>query len=179
MSAPPRTELNLRPRVTRRRLMIAVGVALLTAAAVAIAAHPKKGAHFAGTSSEPVIMGFKAPVTFAVSSNGKTATNFRYSTLGCFGAGGFPPGVNPYTQANAVIKIGAVTISTSGRFARTGAVSVYHSTFGITTTTTTKLSGTFTGPKASHGKITFSQKDTGRYTGTCGPATISFTAKAP
>jgi hypothetical protein len=40
------------------------------------------------------------------------------------------------------------------------------------------MTGSFTNPKAARGTITFTQKDTGKYIGTCGPATISFTAKA-
>ena len=160
-----------------RILKLLSGTQHRVATAVAIAAHPKKGAHFAGTTSLNAINGFKAPVSFTVSSNGTALTKFTYSTLGCFGAGGFRPGVNPYTQPGAIIKVGSVTVLASGHFSRTGAVAVYPSPFGVTTKTTTKVSGSFTSPKAARGTVTFTQKDTGKYRNTCGPVTISFTAK--
>jgi hypothetical protein len=171
------TPSELHHRATGRRLVIVVGVVVLTATAAAIAAHPKKGAHFAGTMSLNAINGFKAPVSFTVSSNGTALTKFTYSTLGCFGAGGFRPGVNPYTQPGAIIKVGSVTVLASGHFSRTGAVAVYHSPFGVTTRTTTKVSGSFTSPKAAGGTVTVTQKDTGKYRNTCGPVAISFTSK--
>jgi hypothetical protein len=155
---------------------VLVGAAVLTSAAAAMAAHPKKGSHFTGVTSESPVNGFKAPVTFVVSGNGKTLTQFAYSTFGCFGAGGFQPGIDYYTQPSAIIKVGKVTVSGSGHLSEAGAAFV-HSSFGVTTTTTTKVSGSFTSAKAANGTITFTQKDTGKFTSSCGPGTISFTAK--
>jgi hypothetical protein len=162
-----------------RRVMVAllVGIAVLMTAAVAIAAHPKRGAHFAGTASGPPINGFAPPVTFTVSPSGKTLTRFAYSTIGCFGAGGFRPGIDYYAQPGAIIKVGTVKVSGSGHFSATGAVSAYTS-HGVTTTTTTKVTGSFTSSKAASGVVTFSQRLSGSYTSSCGPATRLFTAKA-
>ena len=162
------------------RRMIAIPIvivaALATATTAAIAAHPKRGAHFAGFSDLTAISGFRAPVSFSVSSSGASLLNFKFSSLGCFGAGGFRPGVDYYTKPEAIIKIGTVKVSKSGRFSATGAVSS-HTAFGITTKTTAGVNGTFTSAKTATGTINFSQQDTGKYTSSCGPASITFTAK--
>jgi hypothetical protein len=173
-----RAPSDARVRAARRGIAgLLVGLAALTTAAAAIAAHPKKGSHFAGTDSAAPINGFKAPVTFTVSPNGKTLSRFAYATLGCFGAGGYQPGVDYYTQPSAIIKVGTVKVSGSGRLSVSGHVFVY-SSHGVKTTTTTKVSGSFTKSTAASGSITFSQKDTGAYRSSCGPATLRFTAKA-
>lgn len=164
-------------RVARRGIVaLLAGVALLVTAAAAIAAHPKKGSHFAGATSESPVNGFKAPVTFAVSANGTTLTKFAYSTFGCFGAGGFRPGIDYYTQPSAIVKAGTVKVAGSGHFSVTGAVFVY-SSHGVTTTTTTKVTGAFASSRAASGTITFTQKDTGTFTSNCGPAKIQFTVR--
>ena len=160
----------------RAAVALLVGGAVLTSAAAAVAAHPKKGSHFAGATSEAPINGFKAPVTFAVSSNGKTLSKFAYSSLGCFGSGGFRPGVDYFTQPSAIVKVGTVTVSGSVHFSVMGIVFAY-SSHGVKTTTTTKVTGSFTSSKAASGTITFTQNDTGAYTSSCGPTTLQFTAK--
>jgi hypothetical protein len=154
-----------------------VGIAVLMTAVVAIAAQPKKGAHFVGTIPGSGINGFKPPVTFTVSPNGKSLTRFTYSTFGCFGAGGFRPGIDYYTKPNAIIKVGTVKVSGSGHFSATGAVWVYRGSV-VTTTTTTKVRVSFTGSKSASGTMTFTQKLSGQDKGSCGPATLPFTAKA-
>jgi len=126
-------------------------------AATALAAHPKKGAHFSGSFSFPGINGFKAPVSFTVSKTAKTLTGLQYSTLGCFGSGGFQKGVDYYTKPGNIIKVGTVKVSGSGHFSASGVVSKF-TIAGFTTTTTTKLSGSFTSAKAASGTITFVQK---------------------
>jgi hypothetical protein len=167
----------IRGRAARRGIAaLLLGVAVLATAAAAMAAHPKKGSHFAGATSASPVNGFKAPVTFGVSPNGKTLTKFAYSTFGCFGAGGFRPGIDYYTQPGAIVKVGTVTVSGSGHFSVTGAVFVL-SSHGVKTTTTTKVTGSFTSSTAASGTIVFTQKDTGTFTSSCGPATLSFTAK--
>jgi hypothetical protein len=154
------------------------GVALLAAGASALAAHPKKGAHFTGFVVGPKINGFKPPVKFKVSANGKTLSGFTYSTLGCFGAGGFRPGVDYYTKSSALIKVGTVKVSPSGRFSRKGVVSVYRGPGGSATTTST-ISGSFTSPRAVSGTITFAQKlSPGGATCNTSSFPIRFTAKA-
>ena len=154
---------------------LTVGGALLVGAGVASAAHPQAGARFAGTSSLAPINGFKAPVTFRVSRNGGKLTGFAYSSLGCFGAGGFRPGVDYFTQPSAIIRVGTVKVLKSGSFSASGTTSV--TSHGVTTTTTTKVNGMFTTAKLARGVVTFQQRASGSFTATCGPAKLSFTAK--
>src|SRR3984885_5057394 len=109
---------------TRRRLLpgAVAAIAVLSIAATALAAQPRAGARFSGFTSASPINGFKAPVTFTVSSNGSTLQSFKYSSFGCFGAGGFRPGIDYYTQPNNITKVGAVKLSKSGRFSVSYAV---------------------------------------------------------
>jgi hypothetical protein len=164
---------------TRSRLAIAAlaCAALLAGAASALAAHPKKGAHFKGSFAFTGVNGFKPPVAFTVAKNGKALVGFSYGTLGCFGAGGFKPGVDYYTKPDATIKVGSVKVSSSGRFSATGVISKY-SAFGVTTTTTSTVQGKFTSAKAASGTIKFSQTLAGKATGSCSGLALSFTAKA-
>ncbi len=164
-------------RAARGLSTLVVGAVVLTVASSALAAHPKRGSHFKGTDSASPINGFPAPVSFAVSANGKTLSKFRFSTLGCFGAGGFRPGIDYYTQPEAIVEVGKVKVSGNGSFSVSGAAFV-RSSHGIKTTTTTTVRGSFTSPSAASGSITFSQKDTGKFTSQCGPGTLTFTAKA-
>jgi hypothetical protein len=164
--------------VPKNRAVVAVIVfaVLAGSAASALAAHPKKGSHFSGSFSFTGVNGFKAPVAFTVSRNGKTLVGFSYSTLGCFGSGGFQKGVDYYTKPFSIIKVGSVKVSASGRFSAKGVVFKY-TVAGITTTTTTTLSGRFSGAKAASGTVTFSQKLSSG-AATCTSVPLSFTAKA-
>ncbi len=157
-------------------VMSCVLAAALSLAAVAFAAKPAHGAHFTGRTAAEPVLGFYAPVKFTVSRNGRQLTGFSYGSFGCFGAGGFKPGVNPYT-GSSVIHIGTVKVSGSGGVSVNGAKST-SSGFGDTTVTTVSMTGRFTKPKAVTGTITFSQKITGKFDSTCGPAQIGFTASA-
>ena len=127
-------------------------------AATALAAHPKPGKRYAGTETNvEKIVGFSAPVSFKVSSTGKQLLNFSYGTIGCFGAGGFRPGVNPYTKSD-VITVGPITVKSSGSFSISGAKLTYHyPTGGYTQMTTTTIRGKFTNRKTATGTITYSQ----------------------
>lgn len=149
---------------------------VLSGAASAFGAHPKKSAHFSGTFAHIELEGFKAPVSFTVSSSGKALKGVTYSTLGCFGAGGFKPGVDYYTKPAAIIKVGAVKLSSSGRFSAKGVVFKY-TAFGFTTTTTTTLSGRFTGTRAASGSVRFTQQLSSGATCQTSQA-LTFTAKA-
>jgi len=145
-------------------------------AAVALAVKPAHGAHFTGRTSASPVVGFYAPVKFAVAQDGRSLKGFSFGSFGCFGAGGFRPGVNPYT-GSSIIHVGAVKVSGSGRFSVTGAKSKY-TVSGQTTTTTVAVSGHFTGRKSAAGSITFSQKVTGTFKSSCGPGTIQFSASS-
>ena len=149
--------------------------ALLAGAPSALAAHPKKGAHFSGSFSFTGINGFKAPVSFTVSKDGKKLTGLQYSTLGCFGSGGFQKGVDYYTKAGNIIKVGTVKVSASGHFSASGVVFKF-TVSGFTTTTTTKVSGSFTSAKAASGTLTFAQKLSSG--ASCNSSVLSFKAKA-
>jgi hypothetical protein len=162
-------------RRSRAAVVVLVCCALLAAAASALAAHPKKGVRFSGSFSFTGINGFKAPVAFGVSKSGTSLTGFHYSTLGCFGSGGFQKGVDYYTKPGAIIKVGAVKVSGSGRFSVKGVVFKY-TALGFTTTTTTTLSGSFSKPKLASGTLSFTQ--TLGSGGTCNSLVLSFTAKA-
>src|ERR1700753_1192928 len=145
--------------------------------AVALAAKPVHGAKFSGRTSANAIGAFFAPVHFKVSQDGKSLSGFTFGTLGCEGAGGFAPGVNPYKNG-AVIHVGTVKVSSKGNISVSGASSKF--TFNEqTTTTTVAIAGRFTKSKAATGTITFSQKFSGSaFNGGCGPVKINFTASA-
>jgi hypothetical protein len=161
---------------------------ILAVAAVALAASPKKGAKFKGTlssSAGPLKYGkYSDPVTFKVSSTGTKLLSFRWGTLGCFGSGG-PVTSNPYLNKYASHHFGAISVSAGGSFSAPAMKSSYKvsggsgkSKYTSITTTTSTLVGLFTSSKRASGSITFSQKDV--YNGkssSCGPATLTFTAK--
>jgi hypothetical protein len=176
---PPMGDLMTRTLAIRRSALgVTVGLLLaaMTLAAAALAAKPAHGAHFTGRTAAAPILGFYAPVRFTVSQNGRQLTGFSYGSFGCFGAGGFRPGVNPYT-GGSMIHVGAVRVSASGSISVSGAKST-SSAFGNTTVTTISVTGRFTKAKAATGKITFSQKISGKFNSTCGPAQIGFSASA-
>ena len=150
-----------------------LAVALVLAAA-ALAAKPKRGARFSGhTASQPVV-GFLAPVNFTVAQDGASLKGFSFGSFGCEGAGGFRPGVNPYT-GSSILRVGKVNVTASGRFFRTGAKSSYRIA-GTLAVTTISVSGRFTKAKAATGTITFAQKYSGSFNSSCGPAKIGFSA---
>jgi hypothetical protein len=160
-----------------RRSVLGSLIAIVCAAAfaaVALAVKPAHGAHFTGRTSVLPINGFYAPVKFTVAQDGRSLKGFSFGSFGCFGAGGFRPGVNPYT-GSSILHVSAVKVTDSGRFLVAGAKSRY-TIAGQTTTTTIAVSGRFTGRKTATGSITFSQKVTGTATSSCGPATIQFSA---
>ncbi|HXB16354.1 MAG TPA: hypothetical protein VNV44_11505 [Solirubrobacteraceae bacterium] len=167
------------------RTAVRGGLALLAAAAiacalllcaVALAATPKKNAQFKGTTDATPIEGFHAPVKFAVAPDSKSLSRFTFGSFGCFGAGGFRPGVNPYT-GSSLIDAGKLKVPSSGKFTD-HAISRY-TVQGQTTTTNMTISGRFSTPKSVSGTITFSQVVTGAGVNTkCGPAKLSYTAKS-
>jgi hypothetical protein len=172
------------PGNTRRTTLISAGAAIAAAslalalAAAALAAHPKKGHKYSGFVSASAINGFKPPVTFKVSSDGTKLLNFTYSSLGCEGAGGFMPGVDYWTKPFAIKKVGTVKVAAaSGRFSVKNA----KSTFVVSnqkTVTTTSVSGSFKNAKTATGTITFSQAISVNGGLKCGPAKLTFSAKA-
>jgi hypothetical protein len=169
----------MRSAVVRRSILgvtCGLATAALSLASVAFAAKPAHGAHFSGRTAAQPVVGFYAPVRFTVSQNGRQLTGFSYGSFGCFGAGGFRPGVNPYT-GGSIIHVGTVKVSASGSISVSGARST-SSGFGNTTVTTVSVTGHFTKARTATGAINFSQKISGKFNSTCGPAHIGFTASA-
>jgi hypothetical protein len=163
-------------RRTALGVTLSVLAVALTLAAAALAAKPKRGARFSGhTASQPVV-GFFAPVKFTVAHDGASLTGFSFGSFGCQGAGGFRPGVNPYT-GNSILRVGKVKVAASGRFSVSGAKSSSRSA-GTLAVTTISVSGRFTKAKAATGTITFTQKYSGSFNASCGPAKIGFSASS-
>lgn len=154
--------------------------AALSLAATALGAHPKAGRSYAGSTNESVVAGFRAPVHFKVSANSQQLRGFTYGSLGCFGVGGLPPGVNPYTKS-ALIKVGTVPVATKGHFSVAKAKFTYSFTgkYARTFITTTRLSGTFVTAKKATGTISFTQRYIPKHgpASSCGPSVRTFTAK--
>lgn len=168
----------MRAAPIRRHIFLAIFGLLVTAAVLAgtaFAAKPRPRAHFTGHTNQPAVEGFLAPVKFTVSSDGRSLSNFTFGAFGCFGAGGFRPGVNPYT-GNSLLHVAKVKVTASGRISQNATSS--YTVQGQTTTTTMTISGRFSTPKKASGTITFSQLVTGTVHTSCGPANRTFTASA-
>jgi hypothetical protein len=153
-----------------RKLAIVLAAAaalLLTASALAVL--PQKG-KFAGTTNLHG-NGFRDGVAFSVINNGKTLHNFRFGTLGCFGTGAFPVGVDPFAIATSVGTVGTIPVTPKGTFAITTKPH-FAETDGITTTAV--ITGAFTSKTAVKGTIVISQADNQK--DKCGPTKMTFTA---
>jgi hypothetical protein len=152
-----------------RKLAITLAVTTtLGLAAAAGAALPTKGA-FAGKTSLHRINGFSDVVTFNAASSGKTLKKFQFGTLGCFGNGAFPVGVDPYGDPGALATIKAIPVTPKGTFLTTAKTHLP----GSTTLTTAVIQGTFTSPTRVSGTISISQSANGDV---CGPTKMRFTA---
>ena len=151
---------------------LAITLALSTTlglAATAGAALPQAGP-FTGKTSLHSVNGFSDLVTFVSANGGRTLKKFTFGSLGCFGTGAFPVGVDPYGMPEATGKVPNVTVSSTGAFLVTA-----KATFpgAGTTVTTATIKGTFASATTVSGTITISQTDGGDK---CGPTTMKFTA---
>jgi hypothetical protein len=153
-----------------RKLAITLAVsAMLGLVAAAAAALPVKGP-FAGKTSAKRINGFNDLVTFT--SSGKTLKKFQFGTLGCFGVGSFPVGVDPYGDAtNTATVKGTIPVSAKGTFTVI-TKPVLADPQG--TVTTAVIQGTFTNSTTASGTITITQNANGDK---CGPAKMKFTVE--
>jgi hypothetical protein len=158
-------------RIVRRSVAVA-SFSVLVLGVSALAATPKKGAHFSGTLSTPPVSGFHAPVKFTVSKSGKQLEGFTFGSFGCFGAGGFRPGVNPYTGVS-LIKPGTIKVSSSGRFSETKPAS--YTVAGQTTSFDVTISGRFSKHTSAGGTIRFTETVSGG-SAKCTSDTLTFTA---
>jgi hypothetical protein len=137
---------------------LAITLAVLTTLAVAATASavvPSRGA-FAGTTGLRPINGFSDLVTFKSASN--KLTKFQFGTLGCFGTGAFPIGVDPYGDPGALATLKTIPVTAKGTFTFTTKTPLTGSTGVVTTSTVT---GTFTAPGKVSGLISISQSENG------------------
>ena len=95
-------------------LIAALAAALsLLLAASAQAAQPTAGSTYTGYLSTGVSNGFRPPVSFKVSLNGKLLRGFKWAGDGCLGMGG--PG-DPWTNPYFNNEVGTINVSPSGTF---------------------------------------------------------------
>lgn len=167
---------------TRWMLTAALAAALsLLLAVSALAAHPKAGKTYRGVTSVAPWNGFKAPVSFKVSGDGKRLLGFVWYGFGCLGAGG--PG-NPYTGTGYTYhRIGTIKVSASGKFSVKNAKWTFKAppSQGGPLVTTSTIDGQFKTAKKATGTIRFTQTQQGH---TCRSSdhhnpTTTFTATTP
>jgi hypothetical protein len=143
----------------------------LVLSAVAGAVLPTHGA-FAGTTSLRPVNGFDDLVTFNASTTGNALRKFQFGTLGCFGTGAFPVGVDPYGAPEATATIKSITVLPNGTFTATSKQTLPGATND--TMTTAVVQGKFTSGSKVSGTISISQSSNGD---TCGPTKMKFSAQ--
>jgi len=155
-----------------RKLMIALVLAMtLSAVAVAAGALPRAGARYTGPTNSKVVNGFRNTVTFLAGA--RSLKRFSFGTLGCFGYGTFPVGVDPYSTSLAQLPK-AVPVDAKGAFAATSVAASWNGgDSGMKLKIT--LSGTFSSSTAAKGTILLTESNANG--GTCGPVKMTFTAK--
>jgi hypothetical protein len=154
MSRKPTFRILIAALVAALSLLLAVG---------AFAAHPKAGKTYTGFVAGVTMNGFKAPVSFKVSSDGKRLLGFKWAGFGCFGGGG-PPGVNPWTDPYNIVKVGTIPVSSSGKFSVKNVKWTAAGAHGAPTKVTfSTISGRFTTAKKATGTIVFTQKEQGQF----------------
>jgi hypothetical protein len=169
----------LRPMIRRRALWLGTVLAVclgLVPITTALAVLPGAGAKYKGFTSASPVNGFRDPVSFTVGGDLKSLHNFRFGTFGCFGAGGFQPGVNYYAKPGFTVKVSSLKLTKSGAFTGTG-----HATLSGQFATTAVVKGRFakSGRKVvASGTITISQRAPQPINGsnTCGPGVLTFSA---
>jgi hypothetical protein len=153
-----------------RKLILAT-MTMLFAATYASAATvtPNVGVRFTGPTSAKVVNGFGDTVTFLTGRT--TLKRFSFGTLGCFGYGTFPTGVDPYGTSIAQLQT-SVPLTAAGAFSITSAAVSY----GGDPSTKLKVSvvGKFVSKTSAKGTISI--VESGANGGTCGPVKMTFTA---
>lgn len=165
----------MRRRKTATALVVAV---TLVGAGSAMAAHPRAGRIYAGATSAPAFNGFSPVASFTVSANGKKLLHFLYQSFGCFGSGGVgTPGVDYFLQPFNERKLGAIAVTSKGKFTL-GSRRTSYSSHGFKTVTTSTVSGHFKSRDKAVGEIIYRQKEIGPNgsASACGPAKVTFTA---
>ncbi len=158
-----------------RKLIFAITTSLLAATCAAAAAvMPHVGARYTGPTSAKVVNGFGDTVTFLTGRT--TLKRFSFGTLGCFGYGTFPVGVDPYGTSIAQLTKSVPLISTGisrGTFKIAPTIASYG---GADDSIKLKVAvvGQFSSPTSAKGIITLTE--TGANGGSCGPVKMTFTA---
>jgi hypothetical protein len=167
---------------TRRILIAALAAALsLLLAVSALAAHPKAGKTYRGFTNDQPFNGFKAPVSFKVSGDGKRLLGFVWYGFGCLGAGGLG---NPFTGTDYTYhKIGTIKVSASGTFSVKNVKWTFKAppSQGGPLVTISTIDGRFKNAKKATGTIRFTQTQQGH---TCRSSDhhapkVTFTATTP
>jgi hypothetical protein len=155
-----------------RKLIIAL-VSTTTAIAVgaAAAALPRAGARYTGPTNSKMVNGFGNEVTFLAGT--KSLKRFSFGTLGCFGYGTFPVGVDPYSTSLAQLP-NPVPVTAKGTFAITSSPASWNGGDPGTKLKVT-VSGLFTSATAAKGTISITE--TAGNGGSCGPIKMTFVAK--
>jgi hypothetical protein len=154
-----------------RKLILATMTMLFAATyASAAAVTPNVGVRFTGPTSAKVVNGFGDTVTFLTGRT--TLRRFSFGTLGCFGYGTFPTGVDPYGTSIAQL-LKAVPVTAAGAFSITSAQASYG---GGDATTKLKVSVVGKFVSSTSAKGTISIVESGANGGSCGPVKMNFTA---
>lgn len=119
----------------------------------ALAAHPKAGKSYSGFNTQGAVNGFRPPVSFKVSSDGRQLLGFKYSAGDCGGMGG--PG-NPWKNPGFLRKVGTIKVDSKGNFSVKNAKSTAiapGSSPPVTSHTSSTVSGSFKTAKKATGTI--------------------------
>jgi hypothetical protein len=151
----------------RRSIVTIAVLASFVLAGAALAALPTQRAVFKGVTSERAVNGYKPTLQFTAVNRGRTLKFFVFQTLGCFGHGSFPVGVDPFMETPW--RLPQIPVSKAGTYSAKVKGTSTNPEAGTLMATVT---GTFTSATTATGKITFTQDDG---FSDCGPKTVKFT----
>jgi hypothetical protein len=155
----------------RKLITALVSTTMVLAVGAAAAALPKAGGRYTGPTNSKAVNGFGNEVTFLAGA--KSLKRFSFGTLGCFGYGTFPVGVDPYSTSLAQLP-NPVPVTAKGTFAVTSAPARWNGGDPGTKLKVT-VSGSFTSTSAAKGTIWITE--IGGNGGSCGPVKMTFVAK--
>ena len=143
-------------------------MAVCLSAGVALAALPQAG-DYRGTTGEAPVNGFKPPLSFTVSRDGKKLLSFKWGSEPCSQNGRTPKG-DPWSGASPwVHEVPMIRVSPTGRFAVTN----YKSTSGSgsqTVETTVTIKGRFATSRLAKGTISYTQAEGNTFCGSFFPS---------
>lgn len=154
----------------RKLTIVLLLASALGAAAAAAATLPHAGARYTGPTNSKVVNGFGNTVTFLAGA--RSLKRFSFGTLGCFGYGTFPVGVDPYSTSIAQLAK-LVPVTSKGTFAVAPTPARWNGG-DPATKLKVRISGAFKSATAASGTIWITE--TGPNGGSCGPVKMTFTA---